>query len=528
LSIGELTTPVQIIGDGQDIVTVYLESQFKINANIKATGVKFVLGATICATELAAGRFPTMFFRATDATYIDEIDFQQCGFDFDSTAVGKFITAYLWQIKVLRVTNNCKNKKGGFRLHYVDYYDVSGNHFDMQFKNPEWECVHVVFGYKGGTISKNLMENSLADFIDVYPSTGNVLIQGNHLRNGNAFYITAKVVLSDVGEPDGGSNLTGLIRGIKITDNVFSGNGAGNQVPYIDLGMYDRRTLGDRVANDYQYYGENITVSGNIFDESDVRNVPVGGKQSNFILIGGLKKAVIEKNHFNLSVNTTNSICIRYHNANYDGTLLDKTSLDHVIADNTAKGEGTFIFVYVSNPVDTLSIKGNKIDCGAEVTVFSAISTLTRVVIEDNLIRQVIPASPGSARTFILSTNAKNITFRNQKIDTLLAPSGPDQVVFENCEISNLISLSANVGLLVFDGTRFTTGQLLINSGVTVATLVLNNVLALPPTPNHLINNIGTVTKYYYSGGVYLKAGSSIWAGAGTRPTATVDSAKFG
>lgn len=517
-----ITLPIKLVGDGDKSI-LYLDKPLMIENNFKALNVKFVLSATYIAYCVTNNIYPTMFITPQSGNGINEVIFDSCVFDFDSEDTNRYITGWLWLIKYLQIVN-CYNLKGGIRLHYVDYYNVSDNHFDMKLKNLEWECVHVVFGNKGGVIQRNLMENNLADFIDVYPSAGNVLIDRNHLRRGQNIYITAKNILSDVGNPNGGSNLTGALRNVSITNNVFSENGAEDGVPYIDIGMYDRRTPSSRVPNDYQYYSENITIKGNTFDESDIADI---SKNTNFIFVGGIKNLIIENNNFKYSNNSLiNSICIRYDNKDYDGLFTDKKSINHRINNNNVIGKQSYIFLYIKNPVDGLHIKNNSLQCEKSLTAISAVSDITNVVVEHNEIKQTLLDPLGSIRTFSLSGGVKNILFRNQKLDTIVTSSVMDNLFFDGCEANAFISINANVGLLIFKETSFTTGEVLIATGITISTLVSHNLLALPGK-NHVFLNLGTVAKYYETGGVYLKGGSSIWVGTGTRPAKTDDSTKF-
>lgn len=526
LSIDELTTPVQIVGDGQGKVTIYLENLLELNANFEAVGVKFVLGSTYCASQIALGNYPTMFYRDPAAPYIDEIDFQACGFDFDSTAVARFIIGFFWKVRDLRMTNKCKPRKGSLRLHFVDYYDVSGNDWDMQDKNPEWECVHAVYGYEGGDIKNNCMRNSLADFIDVYPSTGRVVIEGNRFSNGKFIYITAKTITSNSGDPEGGSNLTGSLRNIIVRNNFFTNNGAANGVPYIDIGMYDRRTT--KVPNDYQYYSNSIAVYGNVFDESDITTT---GKQSTIVQISGVDDFDFTDNRVILSADSAGCVIVRYDNSNFEpsGTVTstDKTSRTHTIARNNVKSKKTYTFAYIENPISTLRIKDNELNCDDDVVcMLNAVSAIDDLEIENNPIRHVVPSTvvTGTPRTIRLSTNAKKLTVKGQKLGPCTFGAS-DSLTFEDCEIDSLMTFSGNAALLIFKEARFTSGEVVINSGVSV-TLVLQDPYFLPPK-SYAFVCLGTISKYYRTGGVFLKSGGSIWAGSTARPAVTDDSAKF-
>jgi hypothetical protein len=190
------------------------------------------------------------------------IEVYNCEFDFVAPNPTHYGFAVRCHNTKKFIMTNCNIYKAGVELRYTENYIIKENSFDMQSMPGQSEAIHSSMDCSG-VILYNTFINCLQDAIDLYPTSHDVLIEGNKFLNtpSSALCITIKAHFRD-NDDNGATNYRNAhLRNIIVTHNFFNVTKAVGAV--IDATVYDERT--DRTADMSKYYMENIKIAENIF-----------------------------------------------------------------------------------------------------------------------------------------------------------------------------------------------------------------------------------------------------------------------
>ena len=217
-------------------------------------------------------------------------EFNNCVFDFDNDCYSNnLFNLYTITVKAHNVKNifmsNCKIFKSGIEIRYCDSFNIEnclfdGENFDY---NNNSESIHSTRD-SSGTIKNCHFTNCNQDFIDLYPSSHDVVIDSNTFvkksTNSTSLMITLKTQFRDSDYASATNFRTSGIKNITITNNNFKDSA--NNGLYFDFNCYDERiTNTDNVT---AFLPENINVSNNIFNAntSELRIINHRGGFKNF------------------------------------------------------------------------------------------------------------------------------------------------------------------------------------------------------------------------------------------------------
>lgn len=508
----EVNSNVMILGDGDESIIKSHYIKFKEEVIVK--NIKIISNTSYNNTTIAI---------SVDSDNI--VYFDNCSIFYETSTALDRHALYVNSADKL-VISDCKFNS---TVEFVSVNDfiIDKNYFDMQFLNVSKECIHAVKYNVKGIISNNFLINSNADFIDIFPSTRDTFIFGNSMINGKAQFMEVKIILADEGDPEGGSNLTGVIHNIVIKDNFFSGKMTDGGVWFV-IKTFDRRAT--KVDNDLQYYGYNIEVENNIFDDTiyDDNADHLVNKLTIFIEVSGMKNLIIRDNKFKFSKyancsGTSKSRVIWYDRRNYDNTETDKVSINHIIEANSVIADNEIYFLYVENPMKNIIIKENLLYTSNNFHFIYCVGTkVENFVVDSNMLYygSTLDTTVYHIQFSNLSAGS-NVIFNNQIMPKFMFTGSNliDFINFNNCIFTQLAGFYNDTTYIKLIGCELLMDASLNNTKTISYFVLINLFVKKPGSTGAALTNTGTITNYVNKGGVFISSRSSAWSTSSIVPT---------
>jgi hypothetical protein len=253
---------------------------------------------------------------------------------------------------------------GGIQLLDANYFDISDNHFNGKDVNLN-ELIHAQHNIKG-VIRNNRMINSAMDFIDLYAHGHETIVEGNHLDGGSNLYMEIKSIFRDSGVWGGSSTDLGNIKNVVIRNNFFVNNKKlGTGLHYFINGYcMDLRTT--PVANDYQYYNNNLIFEGNTFEDMFVDPTITSGTFRDGLCLSGWDNVKIVNNTFKSITGHSRPLVIGQLYGSPGPTLSSQRARNILIHGNTF--HSTFTAITISE-ADNILVDSNMIYQSADQTI---------------------------------------------------------------------------------------------------------------------------------------------------------------